>query len=255
LVSRVKNNYKRRNFSLSKKIWFAERVMATLTSLVFVMLLTSCNTATKIPPPMVHPETQADLQTEQEYRIRIGDQMSIKFFYNPGLNEQVTVRPDGRISLQLVHEVVAVGLTPAELTDFLTAKYATEIKDPEIAVIIRSFSAQKVFVGGEVNKPGLLDLLTSMTVLQSISLAEGFKDTARIKEILVIRRKADNKTQILPINLDDVIKGIDNRQDIILLPYDIVYVPRSKIANVNQWVDQYIRKNIPIPFSYSLRPN
>jgi protein involved in polysaccharide export with SLBB domain len=76
-----------------------------------------------------------------EYRIQIGDQLDIKFFYNPTLNEQVTVRPDGRFSLQLIQEVVAAGLTPAALTRELTDRYALNLKQPEVTVIVRSFGS------------------------------------------------------------------------------------------------------------------
>lgn len=232
-----------------------KRITATITSLILLLLLSACGTAVKNPTPVVYPDAQAFPLPMQEYRIHVGDQLDIKFFYNPELNEQVTVRPDGRISLQLVHEIIAAGMTPAELTDLLTEKYATEIKKPEITVIVRSFSAQKVHVGGEVNNPGILDLIGPLTVLQSISRAGGFKDTARIQEVIVIRRKADFKPQVITINLEKAVNGTDISQDIILNPYDIVYVPKSSIANLNQWVDQYIRKNIPIPFGFGYSIN
>jgi protein involved in polysaccharide export with SLBB domain len=182
----------------------------------------------------------------QEYRIRSGDQLDIKFYYNPELNEQVPVRPDGRISLQLAHEIMAAGLTPAELTDVLTKTYASELDKPEVTVIVRSFGGQMVFVDGEVNKPGMLNLIAPMTVLQSLSQAGGVKDTAKRNEIVIIRRGPDNKPIVLMMNMDKVIDGTETSQDVNLLPDDIVVVPKSSIANVNMWVDQYIRKNIPI---------
>jgi len=213
------------------------------------LLLSSCGTAEKNPTDLLTINTITDTVHNQEYSINVGDQLDVKFYYNPDLNEQVTVRPDGRISLQLVHEIMAAGLTPGELMNLLTEKYSVEIEKPEITVIVRSFSAQKVYVDGEVNKPGALDLFGSMTVLQSISRAGGLKDTARIYEIIVIRRKADNKPIVFQVNLSKIIDATDMRQDVLLKPYDIVYVPKSPIANLNQFIDQYIRKNIPIPLS------
>jgi protein involved in polysaccharide export with SLBB domain len=180
--------------------------------------------------------------------------MDIKFFYNPELNEQVTVRPDGRISLQLAHEIMAAGLTPAELTDLLTRTYSSEVDKPEITVIVRSFSGQMVYVDGEVNKPGMLNMIAPMTVLQSLSQAGGVKDTAKRDEIVIIRQGLDNKPVVLLMNMEKVIDGTETSQDLTLMPFDIVYVPKSNIANVNIWVDQYIRKNIPmgIGFGYNL---
>jgi polysaccharide biosynthesis/export protein len=195
------------------------------------------------PAPMAAPS--------HEYRIRSGDALDIKFFYHPELNEAVTVRPDGRISLQLVHEVKADGLTPEELRRTLVELYSPKISKPEIAVIPRSFNEQKVYVDGEVAKPGLVPLTRRMTALQAIAQAGGLKDTARRNEVLLIRRGAENRPVSLLVNLEKVLDGSDPGQDITLAPADIVFIPRSAIANVNVWVDQYIRKNIPIPFGFS----
>jgi protein involved in polysaccharide export with SLBB domain len=218
--------------------------------LLILLLLTGCAPVAKNPTPITYPGIQTTYPyIEQEYRVQVGDQLDIKFFYNPELNEQVTIRPDGRISLQLAHEIMVAGLTPAELTDLLTKKYATEVKRPEITVIVRSFSAQRVYVDGEVAKPGMISLVGFMTVLPTISQAGGVKDSARTTEVIVIRRGADNKPLVIPVNLGKAIDGTDMSQDIILRPFDIVYVPKSPIANVNKWVDLYIRKNLPISIS------
>jgi len=219
-----------------------------------MIILTSCAPAVKNLTPLDQAGTQNLLYPGQEYRIQAGDQLDIKFYYNPELNELVTVRPDGRISLQLVHEIMAAGLTPAELTGVLKEKYAVEVKQPEITVIVRLFGGQQIYVGGEVNKPGAFNLIGSMTVLQSISLAEGLKDTARTKEMVIVRRGVDNKPLIMTINLKKVIDGTDMSQDIILKPFDIVFVPKSSVAEVNVWIDQYIRKNLPIQPGFAVTP-
>jgi protein involved in polysaccharide export with SLBB domain len=220
------------------------------TLLLFVLLLlNACTPAVKNPFPLDQLTSQASNNPPQEYRIQPGDQLDIKFFYNTELNEQITVRPDGRISLQLVGEIKAAGLTPAQLTDLLTKTYAAELNKPAITVIIRSFSLQRVFVDGEVNKPGLVILVAPTTALQSISQAGGLKDTARTDEVILIRQNADNKYTATMLNLEKALEGSDTKQDILLMPLDIIYVPRSHIANVNVWIDQYIRKNIPVPIT------
>ncbi len=224
--------------------------------LFLLLLLIACTHVVKNPTPLSQHSIQTSPYTEQEYRIQVGDQLDIKFFYNPELNEQVTVRPDGRISLQLVREIMTADLTPAELTDLLTKKYAKELKMPEVTVIVRSFGSQRVYVDGEVAKPGIVPLVGFVTVLQAISQAGGMKDSARMSEVVLIRRGTDNKPLTLQVNAQKVIDGTDMSQDIALKPFDIVYVPKSPIANVNVWVDQYIRKNIPIStgFGYYLNP-
>jgi polysaccharide biosynthesis/export protein len=217
-------------------------------------LFASCSTAVRAAGDLNRPSDP--LTPVQEYRIQTGDALDLKFFYHPELNESVTVRPDGRISLQLIHEVQASGLTPEELRSLLIKKYETLISQPEIAVIIRSFSAQKVYVDGEVAKPGLIPLTGQMTVLQSLAMAGGLKDTARTSEIILIRRGPENRPASMVVNVEKAIDGSDLSQDLPLQPADIVYVPKSSIANVNLWVDQYIRKNIPIPFGlyYNIAP-
>jgi len=180
----------------------------------------------------------------QEYKICIGDRINIKLFYNPDLNQEVTVRPDGKISLMLVHEVNAVGLTPSELTQELTESYSKHLQQPEVAVIVNSTAGQRVFVGGEVGEPGVKDLVGPTTVLQAIAMAKGFKDSARTDEVIVIRRGEDNKPFQFALNTLKAMKGEDLQQDVYLQPFDIVVVPKSNIAEVDLWVNQYIGQTL-----------
>lgn len=218
-----------------------------ITIILISFVLTACAASARQAPPVASPikQTSSSAQTP-EYQIRAGDQLDIKFYYNTDLNEQVIVRPDGRISLQLAHEIIAAGLTPAQLTALLTKKYAEELDKPEITVIVRSFGGQRVYVDGEVNKPGIINLTTPMTVVQSLAEAGGVKDTARTSELVIIRRGPDTRPIALVMNMEKVVDGTEMGRDLYLMPNDIVYVPKSTIANVNVWMDQYIRKNIPI---------
>jgi len=181
-------------------------------------------------------------QNPPEYRIRPGDELEIKFFYNPEVNGRVTVRPDGKIRLQLIDEVEAAGLTPSQLDKLLTEKYARALKQPVLTVIVRTFAGQKVYVGGEVNNQGLLDFTASMTALDAVIAAGGFKETAKPEEAIVIRKGPTNRPFPIRVNL----QGALDRSNAVgvpqLLPFDIVYVPKSAIAKANQFVDQYIRR-------------
>lgn len=180
------------------------------------------------------------------YRLQPGDALDVKFFYNQELNESVLVRPDGRISLQLVHDVQAASLSPNELVAVLEKKYSTHLKEPEISVIVRSMEANKVFVDGQVYRAGEVPMLGNMSILQSIASAGGMKNSARGKEVLLIRRNGLKRPFVYLVNLDAALNGSDISQDVMLRPSDIVYVPKSAIANINTWVDMYIRQNIPI---------
>jgi len=183
--------------------------------------------------------------TEPEYRIQVGDRLEIKFFYSPELNEQVIVRPDGRISLQLIPEIEVASLTLATLAKQLTERYAADLNQPQVTIIVREFGLQRVFVDGEVGAPGVVPLAGQMTALQAIAQAGGMKETARSTDVLVIRRGQANTPVAIRVDLKKAREGGDLAQDISLAPLDIIYVPRSRIANVNLFVEQYIRKVLP----------
>jgi protein involved in polysaccharide export with SLBB domain len=225
----------------------------TLIGVFCILILVGCGGPMVSNPanyaiPQTHIYPRPELFTpDTSYKIQVGDSLDIKFFYNPELNEkELPVRPDGRISLQLIDEVVASGLTPDELKNLLKRKYeTTELRNVEIAVVVRSFSHQKVFVDGEVGSPSLVPIMGQLTVMQAIAQARGVRETARMFEVIIIRRGRDHKPMITTVNLEKVLDGTDLNQDILLMPYDIVYVPRSPIANVDLWVDQYIRKLLP----------
>ncbi len=187
-----------------------------------------------------------------EYLIQAGDALSVRFFYNGELSEDVTVRPDGRISLQLIPEVMAAGRTPASLVESLREQYATELERPEIAVIVRSFSAHRVYVDGEVARPGEIPLVRPLTVLQAIYHTGGVTVRARSKHVVLIRREPDGSTRVFQLNLKKPGEREAAARDILLEPLDIVYVPRSAIARLNGWVDHYLRQNIPIPLGFKI---
>jgi polysaccharide export outer membrane protein len=205
--------------------------------------LSAC--AAHAPPaaPRASPKATAPAP---EYRIQPGDQLDIKFYFSPELNESVTVRPDGRISLQLVRDVEAAGLTPNALTERLTLLFEKSLLKPEIAVIVRTFSNQRVFVDGEVHKAGVIPLVGTMTVAQAISQAGGMRDTACASSVLVVRRDANAEPVAFAVDISRVFDGSGSSQDVPLQPSDIVFVPKSTIADINQFIDQYVRKNIPI---------
>jgi protein involved in polysaccharide export with SLBB domain len=228
------------------KVTFALVTVASL--FLMLLLLNACSTSTKSPTPFNPRVVQEPSDTIEEYTIHPNDQLQIKFFYNPELNETVTVRPDGRITLQFAQDVMAAGITSKELKNILTEKYSTEFVDPEVSVIVQTYNGQVAFVDGEVSKPQMFNLLNygpEITVSQSIAIAGGLRDTARRHEVRVVRRKKDKKPFVIPVNLDEIWNGTDISQDIVLQPYDIVYVPRSTISNVNLWMRQYIYNNFP----------
>jgi len=215
--------------------------------LMGLSVLFACGPAVINPTLVGAPGTQPP-PLAPEYRISPGDRLNVKFFYNPDLSHEVLVRPDGRISLPLVHEVMAAGLTPTELTDELTSSYAKQIEQPEITVMVTAFGGQRMYVGGEVGAPGMREIVGPTTALQAIAASGGFRDTARKEEVVLIRRGPENKPFVIALNLSKVENGTDLTQDVYLAPYDIVLVPKSNIADVNLWTQQYLT-NMVAPLS------
>lgn len=210
---------------------------------IILTLAAGCSSAVKGRTDLL----QSPAYPEKEYKIQPGDQLDIKLFYNPELNEQLTVRSDGRITLQLVNDVVAAGLTPTELTTILVKAYSAELSNPRVAVIVRTSITDKVYVDGEVNRAGMVTLTGPTTVLQSIAQAGGMKDSAKAEEVIVLRRADNKKMTVIQVNLKQALEKQDASQNILIKPNDIVYVPKTTIANINTWVDLYLRRNVPLP--------
>lgn len=223
---------------------------------IAVFSLVACGQVLTQTKPIVRT-LATEPQKPPEYRIQPGDQLDIRFFYNPQLNESVVVRPDGKISLQLVDEVQAAGLTPAQLDETLTRKYALELKKPAITVIVRSFTGRQVYVGGEVNRPGLINLVTGMTTLQAVITAGGLMETAKPEGALVIRKGKDDEPIPIGVDLNKAMYGEGGGADFQLQPSDIIYVPKTGIAKANKFVNQYIERlllfrGINFGFTYEL---
>lgn len=178
---------------------------------------------------------------EPAYRIRAGDDLDFKFFYARELNETMKVRPDGQITLALIDDIQAAGLTPRELGEALSKRYAPHVRNPAVSVIVRSFTGYRAYVGGEVAQPQTLPLDGGLTPLQAIYRAGGVRPTADMGSVVLIRKGADGQPVAYQLDLSDdaVSKG---RRDlaVALRPSDVLYVPRSPIANANRFVQQYI---------------
>lgn len=176
--------------------------------------------------------------------LRKGDSIDIKFPYWGDLDDSQTIRPDGNISLQLVGEVKVDGLTPTQLTEKLKQLYVDKIKNPEITVIVRGLSTRTIYVGGEVFTSGEVELKDKMTVLTAVMAAGGFnKTTAELKNVVIVRF-LDDKYYATSLDLEQYLHK-PQTEPFFLAAQDIIYVPRTRIVELNQWVEQNISKMIP----------
>jgi len=188
---------------------------------------------------------QAASETDSTYLIQPGDQLGIEFYLNPDFNDDVVVRPDGKITLRLVGDTPAAGLTPTRLSQELDKDYLHELREPNAAVHVKNMPSRQIYVEGEVSKPGAVTLDAGMTALQAISSTGGLTPESGDTAVL-IRRDFCGSPQRTDIDLKAAMKSPDQGEDLALLPRDILVIPRSGIANVDLWVDQHIRKLIPV---------
>ena len=216
----------------------------SIALMVLAALTLGSGCAFKAPPGRASASMTALGVEDRPYQIRVGDTLDVRFYKTPELNvEKVPVRIDGKISLDLVGDVQAAGLGTDELSGNLVRAYSRELQEPQIAVIVRSFGGQ-VYVGGEVNKPAPISFTEGLTALEAIQGAGGFNVEASMENVVLVRRAGDHY-EGYRLFLKKALSGEDYTQDVALQPNDVVYVPKSRIANLNQIVNQYITKMIP----------
>lgn len=150
--------------------------------------------------------------------------LDISVWKEPDLTRSVPVRPDGKISLPLLNDVQAAGLTPSQLASQITESLKKFVTDPQVTVIVSAINSQRVYILGEVNRAGAYPLLPQMTVLQALSSAGGFTQFANPKKIYVMRSE-NGKQDKFPFNYNDVIKGKQSDENIVLKPGDTIVIP------------------------------
>jgi protein involved in polysaccharide export with SLBB domain len=224
-----------------------------LGSFCILVLFIGCQTYPK--EVKVAPITYKQKEyPEPEVRLSPGDTLEIRFFYTPELNTVQTIRPDGKIALQLIGEVMAQGKTPIELKEQLHEHYKQHIKQLDITVIVQTLSNRRVYVGGQVNTPGSIPMPGKLTALEAIMLAGGIKLESGSYENVLIIRYEDNKWLGGVLNLKSVFEG-EKVEQFCLEPQDIVYVPETRVVEVNRWIDQNIDRILPlIGFTYTVVP-
>lgn len=194
-----------------------DRIRALLVALVLV--------ATTPAPaePQAAGRARENAPEAPDYRIGPEDVLDIAVWNNTAISRTVPVRPDGKISVPLVNDVQAAGLTPMELRDVLMKELVEYIPAPEVSVIVREVRSFKVSVIGEVRKPGRYELKSGATVLDVLAMAEGFTEFAARSRVVVLRHEGGS-AQRIPFSYNRVVSG-DGVANFFLRPGDIVVVP------------------------------
>lgn len=157
-----------------------------------------------------------------DYRIVPGDKLRIEVYKDPQLSQSLQVRPDGKVTLPLIDDVQAAGLTPVELRDRVAESLREYVTSPVVTVIVTETVAPEVFIMGEVNSPGALPVTGSMTIMEALARAGGFREFANTKNIRILRKKGGG-VETLTFNYRDAARG--RGETVMLVPGDTVIVP------------------------------
>lgn len=166
----------------------------------------------------------APVTVPSDYVIGAEDMLQISVWKNESLSRQLPVRPDGKVSMPLLHDVQAAGLTPMQLRDKIAAALAEFMPNPEVSVTVLEVRSYRVSVLGEVQKPGVLQLKAPTTVLEAIALAGGFRDFASPSKIVIFRKDEGGQTQRLRFNYNRAV-GAGGEENVALRSGDVVVVP------------------------------
>jgi polysaccharide export outer membrane protein len=210
-------------------------LVALLSGVLSAQSTMSANPPAQAPAAPASPSTAAPAAAadpnavqghDNSFVIGNDDVLAINVWKEPDVSRPaIPVRSDGKISLPLVGEVQAAGLTPLKLEQAIAAKLQNFISQPEVTVIVQQINSQKYNVLGQVNHPGTFVITNSLTVLDAIAISGGFRDFAKQKAIYVLRQNADGTQARLPFNYKEVVKGKNAEQNVKIQPKDTIVVP------------------------------
>ena len=203
------------------------------------------------PPPAPQGFFQQWIDHEPAYTLYPGDQLDIVVSSAPELSRTLTVGPDGRIVMPMSGPVMAAGRTFEQVRTALQGELAKQLRDPTVAVSPRAYAPQQVYVGGEVGTAGTYALPGPIGALEAVTMAGGLRPSAQTKEIVVLRRAPNGGMMLRTVNLRRGLANIRMYDDNIPLERgDIVFVPRTGLAEVGRFVQQ-VRNALPVDFNLS----
>jgi polysaccharide biosynthesis/export protein len=199
-------------------------LLMTLLFLAFLAPTWAQQTGTKQPAQGADSPRTTSVPTDPNYVIGPQDVVDINVWKEPELTRSVPVRPDGKISMPLLNDVQAGGLTPMQLTAQISAALKKFISDPQVTVVVTQINSQRIYILGEVTRPGAFPLVSGMSLLQALSSAGGFTMFANVKKIYLLRT-VNGKQEKYPFNYTDVIHGKATQENIPLSSGDTIVVP------------------------------
>jgi|SRR5262252_6244507 len=198
-------------------------VIALASALVFAQSDASAGDKPKVDTQPSQPQKDPVSVSPPEYIIGADDVLQVSVWKEPDLTNTLPVRPDGKISLPLLNDVQAAGLTPMQLAGSITERLKKFVGDPRVTIVVTQMNSQRIYVLGEVLRTGPINLLPNMSVLQALATS-GFTQFANTKGIYILRSE-NGKQQKIPFNYKQVVKGEAMEQNLTLKPGDTIVVP------------------------------
>jgi polysaccharide export outer membrane protein len=174
--------------------------------------------------------------SEDRYRLQPGDVLEVQFRYSPEFNQQVTVQPDGYISLEIGGDLKVAGMTIEQTRLTILKQASKRLQDPVATIVLKEFQRPYFVVAGEVAQPGKIEMRERVTAIQAIMLAGGMKETARSSQVVVFRKINSDVAEVKVLNLKSIRRTSDLENDLTLQAGDMVFVPRDKISKIERFM-------------------
>ncbi len=228
------------------------RRQTILCTLLFLSVaLAACSarrsaTAYGLPAGELAPLSANSQTPGPSYRLGEGDELKVRFVYHQELDATPQVRSDGRVTIPGLGDFEAVGATTDELERAIYRRASLTYRNPSVSVVVTRQAERRAYIGGEVRRPGYVPLRPGLTSLRAIFERGGFLDSAKIDSVLHIHWQPDGSYSATVLDLKSVLETGDIRGDVVLGANDVVFVPKTAIANADLWVRQYVLDLIPV---------
>lgn len=189
-------------------------------------------------PAKIVDDSAPKLKTPEDsrYRLVAGDVLDVVYRYTPEFNQTVTVQPDGYVLLEIVGDLKISELTLEQARRKIIEKASVRLKDPEITLLLKEFQKPYFVVSGEVAQTGKFEMRENLTALQAVMMAGGFKESAKVSQVIVFRKLNAEFAEVKTLNLKNVRKTSDLENDLTLQSGDIIFVPRNTFSKIEKFV-------------------
>jgi polysaccharide biosynthesis/export protein len=178
-------------------------------------------------------------QRYPRYQLRADDVLDISFEFTPEFNQVITVQPDGYVTLRGVGEVHVTGLTVPEVTEAVRTAYGKILNNPHITLALKDFDKPYFTAGGAIGRPGKYELRGDTTVVEAITIAGGFNESAKHSQVLLFHRVSQDWMEAKVLDVKKMLNERNLSEDLHLKPGDMIFVPQSRVSKV--------RRFIPVP--------